>query len=306
MIGALRRAVSILLDGISVNVFPCGAADRISFQSRIKKLRGNFDDAATPDSVLLLAGDAIRCIEEYGAAAEDFISARGRRLPQTTGLLLDAFIRTSKSNPDSLGKLRSIAAQLERASGTEDIAALNKNLTECLREMEVRQREEDEAAESPATDVDIATGLPGVQSAIAAIRNAGRGNTPCHVLAFGVDRLETVNLRFGFRAGDQILLLFAQHVAQHLAPEDTIYRWRGPCFVVLTGRTDPASVLAVEAAKIAHARLEHTITKGEREIVVPVAASSALFTIRSHRPVEETLERLDEFAVHRTAVRHEA
>jgi diguanylate cyclase (GGDEF)-like protein len=304
--GALRRAVSILLDGISVNVFPCGTPDRVLFQGRVKKLRGQFDDAGTPDSVLFLAGDAIRCIEEYGAAAEEFMSARGRGQQQTTGLLLNAFIRISKGNPDTLGKLRTISGELERASGTDDIAALNKSLAECIHELESRPQEEDEVAESHAADVDIATGLPGVQSAIAAIRAAGRANTPCHVLAFGVDRLETINLRFGFRAGDQILLLFAQHVAQHLAPQDTLYRWRGPCFVVLTERTDSASGLAAEASKIAHSRLEHTITKGEREIVVPVAASSALFTIPSHRPVDETLERLDEFAIHRTALRHEA
>lgn len=312
MAEALRRSVLVLLETVELNAFPYGTDDLAAFQRKIEGLRHDFDKAHSTDKLLDLTGQAVRRIEEYGAAADAFVLKQRRQTRETITLLVHSLVEISQGSKDSVRNLERIGGDLEKVYSGVEIASLNERLRVCLdalaseskRQQRLQAGIDQQLArvstlESGAAHTDVATGLAGVQAATQAIRASATTSVTSHVFAFGVDRMEAINMRFGFRSGDDILVLFAQHLAQRLNPGDTIFRWRGPCFVVLTGRQGSESSLAVEARRILGPRLEHSVKMGEREIVMPVTASWTMMTLLPESCPDEALRKLDEFAIHR-------
>src|SRR5581483_4435156 len=159
--------------------------------------------------------------------------------------------------------LKIIQGELESACRMDDLAAVNAKLRLCVKEIcdeAERQSRRQSAIQNDlkdavklapaASDVDAVTGLASVQSAIQAIHQSWESGEDTHLLAFGIERMQSINLRFGFHVGDQIMLLFAQHLAQHMDQADTLYRWRGPCFVAVSPRRVPVAMLTSIAAKV--------------------------------------------------------
>ena len=309
---ALRRSVLVLLETVELNAFSCGTDELASFQRRIETLRHGFDKAHSTDELLDLTGQAVRRIEEYGAATDVFVSKQRRQTRETITLLMHSLMEISKGSKDSVRNLERIGGDLEKLYSGVEIASVNERLRVCLDALEHESKRQQQlqsgidrqltrvaTLETGVADTDAATGLAGVQSATQAIRASATNSGTSHVLAFGVDRMEAVNMRFGFRAGDDILMLFAQHLAQRLNTGDALFRWRGPCFVVLTSRQGSESSLAVEARRILGPRLEHSVRMGEREIVMPVTASWTMLSLPPESCPDEALRKLDEFAIHR-------
>ena len=313
---ALRRVVSIVLEGVALNAFPYNQNAFSTFQDSIDRLRRGFDGATSDDAALMLAGQTIRCLEEYGNAAERFTTAQTEQMKKSFDLLTEALVKVSHSSVESVGNLRTIRTELENVSRMDDISAINRKLQICLvgicqeveRQSQIKSDvhtdlEKVAQIENVAGEIDAVTGLAGMQSARQAIRSALQSGVISHVYVFGVERMEAINIRFGFGVGDQILLLFAQQLAQRLPPGDVLFRWRGPCFVAVSQRDGPESTLASDAAKIAGSRLEHTVTVGQREIVLPIVGSWTMLKMSPQSRLEDVLHRVDEFAIHRVHTR---
>ena len=302
-----------------MNAFPFGVAELEAYQSKIEELRGQLDCLDDEDGALLLAGKAIRCLEDYNQTAENLASLRKEQTQQTIGLLTTSLLKVAHGSAESARNLRNISSELNSAAGIPDLAPLNARLQSVLKgicdEADRQERRVSEAqqnldqalrSESAAirervpVEIDAVTGLPGAGNAVQAIESALAGKRPGYVIVYRVERIESINARFGFKAGDQILFLFAQHIAQKLHPEDTLYRWRGPCFVVLSERPAPESMLAADAARVAGTRLQHIIKVGDRESVVPVVGCWTMLKLEASKTPDDVLRRLDEFALSRT------
>jgi hypothetical protein len=67
---------------------------------------------------------------------------------------------------------------------------------------------------------------------------------------------------------------------------------------VLTERRMPESILRSQMAKLGNAKMDHTITVGEREIVIPVTGSWEIFKLAPAVGAERVLEQLAEFSIH--------
>jgi GGDEF domain-containing protein len=306
---ALDRVVSILLQGISLYAFDYDHAEFTAFQAEIKRIKSDFANADNEDSALLVAGAAIRCLQQHSSSADEFVSFRSKHTTETIRALLESILLLSKTSAASAEKLRTIANELAVSEQMERIGYLAGELQTRTAEIGNGASEtpaaEAAAASSPppelsrleATSIDPVTSLKGSADAIRAIERArGEGKT-LHAFAFCLERLEMINVQFGFEAGDQVLVMFAQHIARHIQENDLLFRWRGPCFVVVTERRAPEARFDAEAARIGGARLEHMITLRQRKIFVPVVGSWNLFTISPEDSMEDFTLHVDKFAI---------
>lgn len=310
-IGALRRTVSILLRGVSVYAFPFSSERLALFRSSIEALRLRFENTHNHAAIVELATSAITSIEEYSADAERFEGGRMQHMKSTVAVLTDSLLQASQGTTESVRNLSEIRAEIETISGLDNLADINDRLRMCLTSLaeevnrQNQQREQIRAELKRAAladavpEIDSSTGLPGAKTGSRSIRELIESGNSGRVLAFALDRIEAINQRFGFAVGDQVLARFAQHAQQRLHPSEILYRWHGPSFIALSRREIPETLAALEAARIANARIEHTTQSGERQISIAVSASWTVLPISDQSSTDEIIRKLDEFAGHR-------
>ena len=121
---------------------------------------------------------------------------------------------------------------------------------------------------------DPLTGLPERAEAEAALAEPVKGQTFAAVLV--LERLQSVNRKFGVEIGDQILAEFARLVRKNVPAEDRMYRWGGPTLVVLMTRPATIDRVRMEVAGIMDGKWEKTIQTASRSILLPITARWAL------------------------------
>jgi GGDEF domain-containing protein len=311
-----RRIVPILLHGIAIHSFAHNAQETANFQNELRRIRMDFEKTPDPDTALLLVGAAVRCLEEHNASAECFLQAERQHQQNVISLLTESLLKVSRGSEQAAGDLKRIESEMRTPLDAGDYATLRQRLERCLyticREAERHQEQKmaltgelrraakmQQRLANATGKIDPVTGLPGEDDGTRAVQEACQSERRTWAVAFAAERMETINLRFGFKVGDQILLLLAQQLAQSLQPDDLLFRWRGPCFLVLLDRSGPEPAVAAEIKRIFGAKLEHTLTMGTREVVVPVTGSWAVFPLSAGDDAEDVLRRVSEFAVRR-------
>ena len=323
----LRRAVSMLLEAMSLNAVRYNPRELAQFLTTIDGFRAQFESARDAATVRGICGSAARTLEIYASSAERFHLARREQARKSITSLTDTVILVSRCGCETAEMLRVIRNEMENAADAEELTLLNARLNGCLQKIAEeasagrRQAAEEDgrdpqgggpvawrspAAESslPAADgtggrnlVDPVTGLPSAQSGVEAIRAAlERPGRPGYILSFSLERVQAINLRFGYKVGDQILVYFAQYLAQELNPEDSLFRWRGPGFFVLSGREGNERELTATAKKIGGSKLTHSIAVGDREISVPLASTWKLVALSEFNDVDGAVMWLDDLS----------
>jgi diguanylate cyclase len=101
--------------------------------------------------------------------------------------------------------------------------------------------------------IDALTGIPNRAAYDERLRHEfmrwQRESTPVCVLAWDIDRFKEINDAYGHSAGDKVLRIIAQHLAQHVRGTDFVARYGGEEFVMILTGTD-ASQAAAMADKI--------------------------------------------------------
>lgn len=306
----LDRIVLILLRGIALNLSCCTAAEYSTFQADIDAIRKGFEDAAGEEAKLLVAFQAIRRFEQYNAFAEQIISGQRQQMHNTIELLTDALVTVSHGHLESARSLRAIETELEQVSGTTERASLERKLKGAVAAIcaeAERQRQSERKINSSLIEArkmgswdggsakgDALTGLQTAESALTAVRGILESGHAAHVYIFAAERLDAVNLRFGFAAGDQVLVLFTEQLRKRLTTGDRLFRWRGPSFVLVTEKPGARSFYALEASRICSMKLEHTITTGSKESVIPVTGSWSIVHIPPTTNMDEVVRMLNE------------
>jgi len=291
---ALSRVVSMLLQGIALHSFASESPEAAGFQAAIRKVRSDFDKVDDDqDSALLLAGAAIRLMEDYNDGVR--LQARARQVQYETavGVLSEGFLELARASADTRADFEQIVRELG-SSGVEELRAA----VEAIR---------DEVADPlkkcgiPGGEVDSSTGLPDYGFAAAAMAEVWQRRENHFAAIFAAERLETINMRYGFAAGDQVLHLLGRTVGKALTAGDRLFRWRGPCVMALLKRDAPEAFVAGDLARVASTKMEHGITLGDREVMLSVSTSWNLFPLKSASSLEELLERMNKFAATRVA-----
>jgi GGDEF domain-containing protein len=115
------------------------------------------------------------------------------------------------------------------------------------------------------------------------------------VVAFVVDRVQLINARFGYAVGDQILVLLRDHLAKHLQAGDQLFRWTGPVFLALLDRPNLPDGVRAEVKRITSVKLETTVQIGTRSVLLPVASTSAIFSLFEIDSMPLLIEQIDAF-----------
>jgi GGDEF domain-containing protein len=294
---AFLRVSTLLLEGIAVHAVDCDPVERDNFQTTMRKFRRQVEENKVAGDILVSTGAAIQALENYNRGIERFIRIRGKEYEEMVGMFSKALIEISHAGQSAAQNLGRIEKDLRGASQIDDLRDLKTKLGESLKalseettrqqqqnqELAGRMEERLEAAKASAlispVEFDAITGLAGHTAAtrdLSALIAAGESR---YVAVFCVERLDLINSRFGFAAGDQILVLFTQYVAQQLGGSDKLYRWRGPGIVAVLSRRGSVADVQFELRRAASVRLEHNVTIGSRSVLLPISQSWSLLQL---------------------------
>lgn len=294
----LNRVVSLLLQGISLHAFQFDPGATDAFQLSIRKLRTELELVDDEDSALLMAASAIRLLEENNHAAESYLQSRQNELEKVVALISDALLDVSGSTEETMVEIKEIERDIARARGLGALATGRARMAAAVAGIRAASCAAIET-EGTLGETDGVTGLPDSAHGAAAIAEVWKHRDDYYVGIFAAERLETINLRFGFQAGDQVLQTMSQHIAQQCAAGDQLFRWRGPCVMKLFRRRAPEAHIASEMARTAASRLEMALSSRDRDAIVSVSTAWRLFSLRDARNFEQLTGQLNEFAVTR-------
>lgn len=227
----------------------------------------------------LLVLDEVHELDTDVQRAVDLAQLRGRvrvRLEAIHTHLEDFRAREEQrfaSQLDRTGRLRVRIAELERES----------------RELQRSLKEEQRLAM-----MDALTGIPNRAAYDERIEHEylrwQRSGAAISILAWDIDRFKSVNDAYGHRAGDKVLRVVAQHLAQHVRGTDFVARYGGEEFVmILVGTT-------TEQARVAADKIRGGIAKigfHFRNKPVTVTASCGITTFRADDTPDSVFDRAD-------------
>jgi diguanylate cyclase len=177
------------------------------------------------------------------------------------------------SQIDRTGRLRVRIAELERES---------RNLQRSLQE------------EQRLAMMDALTGIPNRAAYDDRIEQEylqwQQSGAPISILAWDIDRFKNINDAYGHRAGDKVLRVIGQHLAQHVRGTDFVARYGGEEFVMILIGT------AAEQALIAADKIRTNIAKigfHFRNKPVTVTASCGIAMFRPDDTPDSVFDRAD-------------
>jgi diguanylate cyclase (GGDEF)-like protein len=128
-----------------------------------------------------------------------------------------------------------------------------------------------------STAPDPITGLPPRRQAEEAFARACRDEAQAYVMAVAIDRIQVLNLRFGYAVGDEIMRHFAGFLKSQLQSKDLLFRWTGPTLAGLLFRSNRLERVRDEIGRVMELKYEHTVRTASRTILLPISARWALF-----------------------------
>ena len=186
----------------------------------------------------LLLTNEVRSLSDDMQTAEDLAALRNRvqgRLEVITNHLQDYRFRESARVSAQLDRTQRMRVRVSALE--QEIHGLHKSLQE----------------EQSLRLVDALTGVPNRAAYDERIRlefmRWQRDNSVASVLAWDLDRFKEINDTYGHTAGDKVLKVIAQYLAQQVRGTDFVARYGGEEFVMILIGTDSAQAL-VAADKI--------------------------------------------------------
>jgi GGDEF domain-containing protein len=311
---ACLRVIQLLLQGIRLHAVPGDATDYDKFCRDLKAIEDAVAEHPPAARLHFLSGAALKALEEYNRRAAWLARQRSVELQAIVSLLNKTIAGLCKGAESTVLRLQDIERQLEKAEAIEDIRLAKLRLSECLeglREQSLRQREEGRRAierlkaaikqvPRPATSgpKDAATGLLGPAEAEQRLAEVIHERAPIFTAVFVITNMHSINTRYGHAIGDQILRLYAEHLAGSL-PGDALFRWSGPCFLALLRRAGTLEQVRRETALIAAKRLECTLPRGASTVLVTPSAASWVFPPADS--LAALMEKIDHFVASHSA-----
>ena len=151
--------------------------------------------------------------------------------------------------------------QRQKLTSGQTISRLNSQLNNCT----------DRTIASRRTGDDPVSGLAARHEAEESLDHAlNNGNLNSFVVLFVVHRVELINTKYGYAAGDQIIRSFLRHLMQTFSIVDDLFRWSGPAFLAITNRPSGLPSLRADVTKVTSHRIEENIVVGNRDVLLPI------------------------------------
>jgi diguanylate cyclase (GGDEF)-like protein len=307
----LRRVLSVLFKGIVTTAVRADEEDWAGLKNDIERIDATIEGEFTTEHLLVAAGAAVQALDSYNQRTTRFTRRQGIELQKIIAMLAESVITITGSSERSVQALGKIQANLEHAGGLEDLQNVKAQLSMCLEQVcqeSVRRRKEADAsiaqlqqhiqrAEShltPTHDIDPITDLPVRPAADAALAVALAKPGRKYVGVLVLDRLKSINARFGDEVGDRVLAELARHIRTNLPAGDLLFRWSGPTLVAVMPRQCSIDRMRTDLNAIFGKPIQREFTIAGRTVLIPISAAWAVFALIP--PLATILKHVDTFA----------
>ena len=186
-------------------------------------------------------------VDAFDAGVDDFV-AKPPNLRALSARLKGAwrYVRLRESSEQDAKRLTDMAAELALTNRRLQLAALTDPLT------------------------NLANRRAGLNALTQAYSAAARRDQPLTLISFDIDHFKQINDRFGHAAGDSVLQLLAKALANASRKEDTVCRWGGEEFLVISPNLNLSEgIKAAERLRLLIAGLKVDV----QGVLVPVRVS---------------------------------
>lgn len=311
------RYLQVLLTGLAIHAVEEDPVQLRDFRDGIASITASLNEDSTDEDLLVGTGKALRMLAEFNQSAAETRKKHADELRLMLVMMTGAVAFLTATSETSVSQLNTIERKLQRASTLEDTRQLRAQMADCLTiirsesariqvESKVRLRALQAEVERVSTrlqmglfdsSTDPVTGLPAraqAEQAITARIAAGQE----HVAAlFVVDRLASINDRFGRSTGDDILLLVAQQLAKRLSGS-TLFRWSGPAILAVLEIVTTAEAAENQAKLAATMSVEKSVEAGERAVLLPIRCLCQVQKISASALADEVYRGFDRFISH--------
>jgi GGDEF domain-containing protein len=310
------RFMRMLLQGLATQVIEGDSDELAEFRKETGPLADRLDENSSSEDILLAVTVGLRSLEDYNRRTQKFILAHTVELKTALRTMTETVAVLMQSRTESGEQLTAVERKMEQASAIEDIRELRRKLQDCLvlikeentrlkieskEKIESLQRQVEvalKAADSPSRvgeGVDAVTGLEGHAAAEQLIAKRISDRKPCVIALFVINRLATINRRFGRKVGDEVLVQVAQHLGQLLPGNSVLFRWSGPALAALVEIQPNFDDVNRKLLRIASGQLEKNIEDGERSVFVPIMTLLHVQKVTIVTVAKEVIRQMDHF-----------
>jgi GGDEF domain-containing protein len=310
---AYQRMVELLAETVTEHPIDIDHGECERFKSEIGRIQERFGADSNSEQFSLAVHAISQALERHNRSISNLVERQGGELQSMVSMLTQTVRTLGSASEISARNLENIAVQLKRASALEDIYQLRVRLAECLKNVHdeaVRQRGESqntvqtmkrELAASQQrlsyhgieTDIDRVTGFAGRSAAEVAIHEAVESGESRYVAVAVLGKMQSINARFGYAIGDEVLCEFAARVAGGLCCRAAFYRWSGPTVIGILQRSDPVHVIRSEVARVVEAPISKSLVSGSQNAFITTSATSLVVPIAP--PAGEIISSIDIF-----------
>jgi GGDEF domain-containing protein len=306
--------LQVLIRGIALHTLEGEPDDLKQLQQNLSAIAESLNNESVPDDLLVAIGKTLRALEEYNRRTAVIFKGQVEELRGMLSTMTATVMFITSSSEMSVKQLSVIEARLQRANSLEDTRQLKASMGECLtlvRHESQRLQAESRTkinklksaverltvrlkAASIEDSQDLITGLPGRVAAEEAIEAKIAARKDFVAVLFVLDRMASINGRFGRTVGDEILVTGAHALAQKLTGT-TLYRWSGPAFAAIF---DPAVNLAqaeIRAKQAAATRVEKNIDVDDRSILIVITYSCHVQRVTGKTAADAVMKSMDAF-----------
>lgn len=303
---SLFRMLHLLLEVCASSAVEFNSDEHARFRLSMHSIARRLEEVSDHQEVLILAGEANKTIQSYNQLVERFIHELSHEKQQAVQLLTQSLVHVCRANDKSTQNLRQIERSLAAASQLEDMREIRIKMSECVaalcleadvQDAQYRELKDRIAISGHQLEMrDHVTGLGTLKSAEARMKELSAEGIHGFASTYFLRNLEVVNRRFGFGAGDEALRNFASFLKRHLQGGDQLFRWRGPCFVVVIDRLSTLEEIQSEARKLGLRGHEHEVEGQGKCMLIKMTAATTVFPIQKGRDTSEISAKIDEFA----------
>lgn len=310
---SLMRVIRLLMQGIALHAVEGDPIDYQAFRRDMQEQLDLIEASPSPTDLMVGVGASLKSLEGYNARTTRHLRMQGAELHHMIAMLTRTVATLGSGSEQSVGRLKEIEGQLEKASAIEDVRVLKARLADCLESIrnetkrqridsshtvtslqeEIRESQTRINAAGAGPVLDPATGLPARAAAQAALAEWALHPKPPYAGLFIVDRIILFNSRFGYETGDRVLKAYLEELRSRLPPSDQIFRWSGPAFLALLHRADQVEKVREQLRFQLPGKIERNFELSKRSVLLSISATWAVFPIAP--PLEGLIEQLDSF-----------